>query len=59
MLRKETSLGLNEKERLDLRVEEKDDVTFAIKQVVITQKFLKVEERNHRGNYITTLESGI
>ena len=35
MLRKEIILGLNKKERLDLRVEEKDGVTFVIKQVTM------------------------
>ena len=35
MLRKEIIPGLNKKERLDLRVEEKDDVSFAIKQVTM------------------------
>ena len=35
MLRKEIILGLNKKERLDLRVEEKDDVSFALKQVTM------------------------
>ena len=37
MLRKEIILGLNKTERLDLRVEEKDDVTFAIKQVTMCE----------------------
>ena len=35
MLRKEIIPGLNQKERLDLRLEENDDVTFAIKQVTM------------------------
>ena len=35
MQRKEIIPGLNQKERLDLRLEENDDVTFAIKQVTM------------------------
>ena len=35
MQRKEIILGLNQKERLDLRLEENDDVTSAIKQVTM------------------------
>lgn len=35
MQRKEILPGLNQKERLDLRLEENDDVTFAIKQVTM------------------------
>jgi len=40
MLRKEIIPGLNQKERLDPRVEEKDDVTFAIKQVTMQENAL-------------------
>ena len=50
MLRKEIIPGLNQKERLDLRVEEKDDVTSAIKQV--TMQGSALIERNHTGTMI-------
>ncbi|MCY6488210.1 hypothetical protein, partial [Actinobacillus pleuropneumoniae] len=50
MLRKEIILGLNRKERLDLRVEEKDDVSFAIKQV--TMQGSALIERTHTGTMI-------
>jgi len=43
-------MGLNRKERLDLRVEEKDDVTFAIKQV--TMQGSALIERTHTGTMI-------
>ena len=50
MLSKEIILGLNQKERLDLRVEEKDDVTSAIKQV--TMQGSALIERTHTGTMI-------
>ena len=45
MQRKEIIPGLNQKERLDLRLKENDDVTFAIKQV--TMQGSALIERTH------------
>ena len=50
MLRKEIILGLNQKERLDLRLEENDDVTSTIKQV--TMQGSALIERTQTGTMI-------